>query len=145
MCVGKCTVDASRWGVDNCFKLKPTPARPSTSLPFSSPWVFFLKKKLNLRNNLLTSLDPWYFYLSSIETIDLSFNQISTFTNNLNWNLYGQSFLTQGRNTINMDLRYNNLKSFDDSILRLYDLCAQINVVFYMQLLYNLKLENANS
>ena len=98
-------------------------------------------KKLNLRNNLLTSLDPWYFYLSSIETIDLSFNQISTFTNNLNWNLYGQSFLTQGRATIYMDLRYNNLKSFDDSILLLYDLCAQINIVFYMQLLYNFQLE----
>ena len=110
------------------------------------PTLLFYKKgdkikNLNLRNNLLTSLDPWYFYLSSIQTIDLSFNQISTFTNNLNWNLFGQSFLTQGRATIYMDLRYNNLKSFDDSILLLYDLCAQINIVFYMQLLYNLQLE----
>ncbi len=110
------------------------------------PTLLFNKKpanlqNLNLRNNLLTSIDPWYFYLSSIKTIDLSFNRIATFTNNLNWNLYNQQFLTQGRATIDMDLRYNRLTSFDDSVLKLYDLCTKVNIVFYMQLLYNVQLD----
>lgn len=55
--------------------------------------------------------------------------------------MYGQQFLTQGRATIDMDLRYNRLTSFDDSVLLLYDLCVQINIVFYVQLLYNVQLD----
>ena len=97
-------------------------------------------KYLYLRNNLLTTLDPWYFYLSSIDTIDLSFNYIASLTNNIKWTLYGQSFFSQGRAVVNIDLSYNKLTKFDDTVLQFYSLCTRQDIVYYLQLLYKLNL-----
>lgn len=48
---------------------------------------------INLNNNLLTSLDTWFFYLPSIDTIDLSNNLISGFANTLGFTLANQNSL----------------------------------------------------
>ena len=110
------------------------------------PTLLFNKKPANLKylyfaNNLLTTLDPWYFYLSNIDTIDLSFNRISKLTNKINWSLNGQQFLTQGRDVVKLDLRYNNITKFDDSVIQFYNLCTRQDIVFYLQILYQMKLD----
>mgnify|MGYP003351664753 CR=1 FL=1 len=45
-------------------------------------WLNTKLKYLYLQYNLISELDPWYFFLEKILVINLSYNNISRFTNN---------------------------------------------------------------
>ena len=55
-------------------------------------------KYLYMQNNLLTELDPWYFFLEKILVINLSFNKIARFTNYLNWTIYNELYFSSNFN-----------------------------------------------
>ena len=74
-------------------------------------------KYLYLQNNKIVTLDPWFFYLQSIITINLANNQISSFTNNLNFYLQNGVINPQLKVIDNFDLSNNQISAFDDHIL----------------------------
>ena len=87
---------------------------------------------LYLQGNKITQLDPWYFGLTSIFVIDLSNNLINAFTNNLNLDL-SKINLVQLRNADLINLSGNKITNFDDSVLRLYNLCTISTVSVFLQ------------
>jgi Leucine-rich repeat (LRR) protein len=98
-------------------------------------------KNLYLQNNKLQQLEPWYFYLENIEVIDLKNNSIARLTNNMGWNLNSEQFFPQLRKTNLIDMRYNRLTTFDDSTLKLYNICNKVELTFFIQLLYSMRLD----
>jgi hypothetical protein len=77
-------------------------------------------QNLYLQFNFLTSLDPWYFFMKSILVINLYGNQISSFTNNINFKVRENGLLPVSFKWATfIDLRTNQLTKFDDSILSL--------------------------
>jgi hypothetical protein len=96
---------------------------------------------LYMQNNLISELDPWYFFLKRIKVIDLSFNKISRFTNNIGWYIYSKSFYPQLPLMDILDLRYNRIVHFDDSLLRLYSVCNYTKANFFLHLLYRVRID----
>lgn len=91
-------------------------------------------KYLYLNNNLLKDIDVWFFYLKSIIKIDLSNNQITQFRNRINWSPTTITS-TQLSNATIVDLRYNYLARFDDSILTSYGLCTAQDLSYFFYLM----------
>lgn len=83
-------------------------------------------KYLYLQNNLLEELDPWYFALPMLVKVDLANNLIEKFTNNLDFDIYNQTFNSQLQPQLNLlDLRKNRIFKFDDNVLKLFKVKAQ--------------------
>jgi Leucine-rich repeat (LRR) protein len=61
--------------------------------------LFVLKlpalQSLKLQNNKLTEIDVWFFYLKSINYINLSYNKIAQFRNSIGWTPRSTDTLTQ--------------------------------------------------
>lgn len=116
-----------------------------TSLP-TNLFTYNMSKLLTLKinNNLLTTLDAWYFYLPNINSLDLSFNQISSFTNQIEFSLYKQaSFPIIPKWTV-FNLQSNQIQTFDDSLLKLYGVCDSTSLKYLLRFLYPLNLANNN-
>jgi Leucine-rich repeat (LRR) protein len=100
-------------------------------------------RQLRMSHNLITNLDPWYFYLERIDHIDLSYNQISRLTNNINWDLNNQQFYPRLAYIQTFDLSNNQLQYFNDqTILKLYKLCDYIKFTIWLHLMYHVRLDN---
>jgi len=98
-------------------------------------------KNLYLQNNKLQQLEPWYFYLENIENIDLKNNSIVQLTNNMGWGLKSEQYFPQIQRTNLIDLRYNQLSKFDDSTLRLYQICNKDDLRFFINFLYSMRID----
>lgn len=111
--------------------------------------LFVLKvpnlQSLKLQNNMLTEIDVWFFFLKSINYIDLSRNQITQFVNRIGWTPRSTSTLTQllsSQSTI--DLSYNRFTKFDDDILNSYRICNSGDLSYFLKLMYTAVLTNNN-
>lgn len=91
-------------------------------------------KYLFLNNNFLTDIDVWFFYLNSIIKIDLSYNSINQFTNRIGYTPASQTS-NQLANATLVDLRYNDLTRFDDSILSSYSICKASDLAYFFYLM----------
>ncbi|CAF0998000.1 unnamed protein product, partial [Brachionus calyciflorus] len=99
---------------------------------------------LNLKNNYIKELDVWLVFLKSIKHIDLSFNQIKTFVNRMEWNPFYVSPYIGIHNADLIDLRFNNLTSFDDSLLRLFSICTPNEFYKFLQIFNKFQLDFNN-
>ncbi len=97
-------------------------------------------KYLFLNNNNLYSIDVWFFYLSSLDTLDLSHNQINKFINQINYSPFNQTGLGVANASL-IDLRYNNLTSFDDSILSAYFICQNYQLAYFLVLMSAVRID----
>lgn len=118
-------------------------------LVFLPAKLFVLKtpqlQTLKLQNNLLTEIDVWFFYLQSINYIDLSRNQISKFSNKIGWSPRNTSTLTHllnSRSTI--DMSFNKFTRLDDDLLIEYNLCSSSDLSYFLKLIYTVMLSNNN-
>ena len=87
-----------------------------------------------LSGNLLTSMELWPTYISSVMYIDLSYNQIKSFTNDLNWSLedsydlpgfyletnWQSHPLIMFLESTKINLQFNYLTSLDDKTVQQY-------------------------
>ncbi|KAH3863702.1 SLIT and NTRK-like protein 6 [Dreissena polymorpha] len=71
---------------------------------------------VDLSHNLLTAFEPWAFVNSPIPLVNLSFNNISTFTNTGNWS-YTKRVIYDSAMT---DLRWNQITTWHDWYLMQY-------------------------
>ncbi|CAF0972474.1 unnamed protein product [Brachionus calyciflorus] len=106
------------------------------------PYKLDLLQTLNLKNNLITELDIWYFYLKSIQTLDLSNNLISTFKNDMNFTIDNRLIYPSLAQAQLVDLRNNRIEKFDDEILKLYRVCDELSFLFFIRLLYTMRLDS---
>ncbi|CAF0785744.1 unnamed protein product [Brachionus calyciflorus] len=97
---------------------------------------------LSLKRNQIKELDVWMLFLKSINQIDLSFNQISKFTNEIEWNINSVASYSVLANMDFIDLRFNNLTSFDDDILRLYSICTSNDFANFLNLFNKLIMDD---
>ena len=109
------------------------------------PTLFVLKlpamQTLYLQNNLLTEIDVWFFYLQSINLINLSNNQIASFKSRISWTPRNTSTLTNLlRSQSSIDMTNNNMTKFDDTILKEYKLCRSDDLSYFLKLMYTVKL-----
>lgn len=100
--------------------------------------------KLNLKNNRIEEIDIWFLTLSNINQVDLRFNRISRFINRQNWNLNQLPSSSISKNIEIIDLRFNNLVSFDDDVLGLYFVCTQTQFNNFFNLIKRLLFTNNN-
>lgn len=107
---------------------------------FKLPSLF----SLNLRRNRIEELDIWFLTMSSINRIDLSFNRIKTFINRKNWNPNLVLANFGSKNLELIDLRFNQLTSFNDDTLRLYFVCTQTEFNNFLNLFRKLLFTNNN-
>jgi Leucine-rich repeat (LRR) protein len=94
--------------------------------------------------NLLTNLDFWFLYMTSLNYLDLSNNQISSFTNQIKWNPYVVS-LNSGfsqilANAELFDLSFNSISKLDDDVLLLYSICNIYEFTYFVRLLNKMQL-----
>lgn len=97
---------------------------------------------LYLQNNKIVSLDPWFFYLQSIDTISIANNQISTFTNNLRFYMTNGVIDPALIQSISFDLSGNKIAHFDDYLLSIYGICTKLNLTFFLQFMYQTNLSS---
>ena len=111
----------------------------NNQLQFLSSQLFALKlpnlQSLYLQNNMLTSIDVWFFFLKSITYINLSFNRIAAFNNQLNWSPGNNATLKQTANADLIDLSNNMLTSFDDDVLIEYNICKSADLGIFLNLM----------
>jgi Leucine-rich repeat (LRR) protein len=74
-------------------------------------------KYLYLQNNQIVSLDPWYFYLPAIVTINLANNVIATFTNNLGFSASNGILASSKKTLTSFNLNTNKIAAYDDYVL----------------------------
>ncbi|RNA41497.1 leucine-rich repeat and fibronectin type-III domain-containing 5-like [Brachionus plicatilis] len=111
------------------------------------PFALFAYKLQNLQNlflqgNAIKELDVWYFYLKQIKTVDLRFNSISILKNDNNFIIDNEQIYSSLASATLIDLRNNSIEKFDDDILKLYNICNQTNYLFFIRLLYVLRIED---
>lgn len=121
----------------------------SNKLVFLPAKLFVLKtpalQTLKLQNNLLTEIDVWFFYLQSINFIDLSNNQISKFSNKIGWSPRNTSTLTHLLNSrSSIDMSSNKFTRLDDDLLLEYKLCSSSDLSYFLKLIYTVMLSNNN-
>lgn len=110
------------------------------------PFNLFQYKLENLQNlylqgNFLKELDIWYFYLKKIEIIDLRFNKINQFKNENNFYIDTEMIYPSLASATLIDLRNNLIEKFDDDILKLYNICNESHFLFFIRLLYTLRID----
>lgn len=76
---------------------------------------------IKLSYNLLSEIELWPLLLPNIEKIDISFNNISKFTNKFNWLFLNSSSISRINKTI--DLSNNFIDAFDDQVIQQYGVC----------------------
>lgn len=100
-------------------------------------------RTIDLSFNFLTEMELWPTYLPQIIYINLKNNFIQKFTNNFNWYLSASSNLSALSSTATVDLQYNNITSLDDKSIQQYGVCSFENYssfitkYFYVFLLNN--------
>ena len=95
---------------------------------------------LYLQNNLLVHVDVWFLYLPSILYVNLSFNNISRFVNQMDWTPENTA---DGMGTPDMiDLSNNYLTSFGDSLLSAYNISNPTQLAYFIYLMRPISLDN---
>ena len=109
--------------------------------------LLLFKYKLNnlqylyLQGNYLKEIDVWFFYLKQIKIVDLRFNNISKFKNEDNFRIDNEMIFSTLAQSELIDLRYNMIEGFNDDILRLYNVCNYTSYLFFIRLLYSLRID----
>ncbi len=111
------------------------------------PLKLFVNKLPNLeyiflQNNLIQEIDTWYFTLAKLIKVDLSNNMIEKLTNNLNLDIYNQTYVSQLQPQINLlDMRKNRIFKFDDNTLKSFKVCDADKLSSLLSLFFGLRLE----
>lgn len=109
--------------------------------------LFLFKYKLKslqhlyLQGNFLKEIDVWFFYLKQIKTVDLRFNNISEFKNEDNFRIDNEMIYSTLAQSTLIDLRNNMIEGFNDDILKLYNVCNETSYLFFIRLLYSLRID----
>ena len=95
---------------------------------------------LYLQNNFLLHIDIWFLYMPRILYVNLSFNKISQFVNQMGWTPENRSDGMGTPDTI--DLSSNYLTSFGDSLLAAYNISNPTRLAYFIYLMRPVSLAN---
>ena len=124
------TIDENVFSFDNKIKI----------LDFSSNSISFLPKNLfanrlpyleylDLSYNKIKHLDAWYFYLPSLQYVNLTSNSINEFFNSFNWDVS----IDSTNSSFSIFLNDNLINKLGDEFIATYGLCNETKLLSFLR------------